>query len=127
MIGKRLGWSSRRGNRNRWNRNRCRFKIKVPERLDLGKVFGTDNVCTVEWQTRRDFRIHLDDEGLSLLDDEVDNEEGCSKVEIEEMDRSFFTLPPPEKSHRYLYLFPKNHHYYHHHYYHHYLDQQHPK
>ena len=92
-------------------------KSKVTERLDLGRVFGTDKGWNGERRTRQDLRIHLDDEGLSF-DDEVDNKESCSKVEIEEMDRSFFTLPPPENPHRYLYSFPKNHHYYYHHHYH---------
>ena len=74
-------------------------KSKATERLNLRRVFGTDKVWTVGRRTRREFRIHLNDEGLSL-DDEVDNEEGFSKVEIEEMDRRFFTLPPPENPHR---------------------------
>ena len=74
-------------------------KSKVTKRLDLGRDAGTDKVWTSGRRTRRDFRIHLDEEGGGL-DGERDNEEGFSKVEIEEMDRSFFTLPPPENPHR---------------------------
>ena len=92
----------------------------MTERLDLGQVFGMDKACTFEFQTRLDFRTHLDDEGRTVLDDELDNEEECSRMEIEEMDTSFFTLPPPENPYCHLYSFPKNHHYYHHHHYHQY-------
>ena len=49
------------------------LKLKVTERLDLGYVFGTDSGCTVDFTTR------LDDEFRTVLDDEVDNEEGCSQ------------------------------------------------
>ena len=76
-------------------------KSKVTERLDLGRVGGTDKGWTVGCRTHRDFRIHLDEVGLSL-DDKVDNEEGFSKVEIEKMDRIFFILPPPENPYHYL-------------------------
>ena len=78
-------------------------KSKVTKCLDLQRVFRTDNVCTGEWHTRQDLRINLDEEGLSLLDDEKANEEGWSKVEIEEINRSFFILPPLENPHRYWY------------------------
>ena len=70
-------------------------KLKATDCLDVRRVFGTDNCWTVGRRTRRDCRIHLDDEGGSL-DDEVDNEVGCSKVELEEMESRFFTLPPLE-------------------------------
>ena len=75
-------------------------KSKATERLDLRRVCGTDNFWTVGRRTRRDCRIHLIDEGGSL-DDEGDNEVGFSIVEIEEMERRFFTLPPPENPHCY--------------------------
>ena len=75
-------------------------KSKATERLDLRRVFGTDKVWTVGRRTRRDCRIHLDDEGGSL-DDEGDNKVGFSKVEFEEMESRFFTLPPPENPHHY--------------------------
>ena len=78
-------------------------KLKVTERLDRGYVSGTDSICTLDFRT--------------LLNDEVDNEEGCSRVEIKEIDKRFFTLPPPENPHHYLYSFPKNHHQHQHHYY----------
>ena len=92
-------------------------KLKETERLDLGRVAGMDKGWTVKRQIRWDFRIHLDEVGLSLVD-EVDIKEGVSKVNIEEIDRSFFTLPPPENPQHYLY----HHHHHHYHtreYYHH--------
>ena len=70
-------------------------KLKATVCLDLRRIFGTDNGWTVGRRTRRDCRIHLDEEGGSL-DDEVDNEVGCSKVELEEMESMFFTLAPLE-------------------------------
>ena len=86
-------------------------KLKATVCLDRRRLFGTDNGWTVGRRTRRDCRIHLDEGGL---DDEIDNEEGCSKVELEEME-SMFTLPPPENPRHYRYL-PKIHHHHHHHY-----------
>ena len=47
-------------------------KLKATDCLDFRLVFGTDNCWTVGRRTRRDCRIHLDDEGGSL-DDEGDN------------------------------------------------------
>ena len=47
-------------------------KLKVMECLDRGYVIGTDSVYTFDFRT--------------FLDDEVDNEEGCSRVEIEDID-----------------------------------------
>ena len=55
------------------------LESKATERLDLGWGFEMDNVCTFEFRTCLDFRTHLDDEGWTVLDDEVDNEEGCSR------------------------------------------------
>ena len=75
-------------------------KLKATVCLDLRRVVGTDNFWTLGRRTRRDCRIHLDDEGGSL-DDEGDNEVGFSKVEFEEMESRFFTLPPPENPHHY--------------------------
>ena len=70
-------------------------KLKATDCLDVRRVFGTDNCWTVGRRTRRDCRIHLDDEGGSF-DEEVDNEVGCSNAELEEMESMFFTLPPLE-------------------------------
>ena len=75
-------------------------KLKATVCLDRRLIFGTDNGWTVGRRTRQDCRIHLDEEGGSL-DDEVDNEVGCSKVELEEMESMFFTLPPLENPRHY--------------------------
>ena len=72
-------------------------KSNLSERLDLGRVGGTDIGRT---------GVQSSGEGRGIVDD-ADNRDWVSRVEIEEME-STFTLPPPENPLHYC----LNHHHY---------------
>ena len=82
-------------------------KSNLTERLDLGRVGGIDNGWT---------GVRCSGEGRGS-DDDGDNKDWVSSVEIKEME-SIFTLSPAENPLHYCW---NHHHCYHHHhwYYHH--------